>query len=337
MKIPKPVRRGDAWRIEFMLNGKRYNSTHDTPIEAKEWAAREMLRLKDDAKRISAGGLPHHTLAELLKIYRDQVSVLKKGAAVERVRINAFIRNNPDLANQLLANITPQVLTAWRNRRLLEVASSTARRDMNLIASAFTYAVKELFWLIENPFERVGRPKSAKSRHRRVTEDEIDRILDALSYVRGTVPTDVRQYTAWCFLLALGTGMRTSELVNVTWDNVFPTHIHLPDTKNDDFRNVPLTYAMRDHVALMRGIDPVRLVPISRDSLKNVFRRALLRAGVEGMVFKDSRHEAATQMAKKLGVMDLAKITGHRDTKTLLNVYYNPTGEELAEKLNRED
>ena len=42
-------------------------------------------------------------------------------------------------------------------------------------------------------------------------------------------------------------------------------------------------------------------------------------------------------MAKKLGVMDLAKITGHRDTKTLLNVYYNPTGEELAEKLNRED
>lgn len=49
---------------------------------------------------------------------------------------------------------------------------------------------------------------------------------------------------------------------------------------------------------------------------------------------RDSRHEASTQLAKALeNPMDLAKVTGHKDLKTLLNVYYNPTGDELAEKL----
>ena len=61
---------------------------------------------------------------------------------------------------------------------------------------------------------------------------------------------------------------------------------------------------------------------------------ACQRAGVQGLWFRDSRHEASTQLAKVLeNPMDLAKVTGHKDLKTLLNVYYNPTGDELAEKL----
>lgn len=56
-----------------MLNGQRHSATFDTPIEAKEWAMREMVRLKDEAKRINAGELPSHTLKELCELYLEKV------------------------------------------------------------------------------------------------------------------------------------------------------------------------------------------------------------------------------------------------------------------------
>jgi hypothetical protein len=77
MKLPKPRKRGTNWHIEFMLNGKRYSSTHDTPIQAKDWAMRKIVSLKDDAKRIDSGELPRHTLKELCDIYLRYLSKKK--------------------------------------------------------------------------------------------------------------------------------------------------------------------------------------------------------------------------------------------------------------------
>jgi len=33
MKLPKPRKRGDAYRIEIMFDGKRYSATRDTEKE----------------------------------------------------------------------------------------------------------------------------------------------------------------------------------------------------------------------------------------------------------------------------------------------------------------
>jgi integrase len=49
--------------------------------------------------------------------------------------------------------------------------------------------------------------------------------------------------------------------------------------------------------------------------------------------FHDSRHEACTRLSNKLTVLELARVIGHRDLKSLL-IYYNPTPEELAAKLD---
>ena len=52
------------------------------------------------------------------------------------------------------------------------------------------------------------------------------------------------------------------------------------------------------------------------------------------MHFHDSRREALTRMAKKVPVETLAKISGHRDLRILLNVYYNPDMAEVADLLD---
>jgi integrase len=57
-----------------------------------------------------------------------------------------------------------------------------------------------------------------------------------------------------------------------------------------------------------------------------------LRSLVEGLTFHDFRHEAITRLARKLDVLDLARMVGHRDLRQLA-IYYNATAEEMAGRL----
>ena len=46
MKIPKPRKRGEAYYIEIMINGKRSSATRDTARECEQWAAQKLLEAK---------------------------------------------------------------------------------------------------------------------------------------------------------------------------------------------------------------------------------------------------------------------------------------------------
>ena len=63
-----------------------------------------------------------------------------------------------------------------------------------------------------------------------------------------------------------------------------------------------------------------------------LFRKLCAKAGIEGLHFHDSRHTAITRLAKKLTVLELARMVGHKDLNMLL-VYYNESAEEIAKKL----
>ncbi len=67
----------------------------------------------------------------------------------------------------------------------------------------------------------------------------------------------------------------------------------------------------------------------SRDAL---FRKAVKRAQIHDLHFHDSRGEAIFRLSKKLDVLELARMIGHRDIASLM-FYYNTTAEELADKL----
>ena len=48
--------------------------------------------------------------------------------------------------------------------------------------------------------------------------------------------------------------------------------------------------------------------------------------------FHDSRAEAIWRLSKKLDVLELARVIGHRDIKSLL-IYYQTDADELADRL----
>jgi len=62
------------------------------------------------------------------------------------------------------------------------------------------------------------------------------------------------------------------------------------------------------------------------------FRKAKGKADIEDLHFHDTRANACTKLAKKIDILSLARMLGHKDLKQL-QVYYRETAEDTAAKL----
>lgn len=234
------------------------------------------------------------------------------------------------MANKPVENLNRRDIALWRDTRLKAVSSSSVLREWNSLSAVYSHAQK--VWglsLPENPFRLIQRPSESKARHQRIPSDVAAAIMAALGYTQDTRPTQSRHFVAWCFLFAIETAMRAGEILKLRPDDISGKLATLRDTKNGTDRVVPLSSAARDLLALVD-----LPLPLSSASLDALFRK-YRPAELSHIRFHDTRHEALSRMAKKIhNPMDLAKISGHRDVKILLNVYYNPDDTHLADLLD---
>jgi integrase len=160
-------------------------------------------------------------------------------------------------------------------------------------------------------------------------------MLSKLGYERDQMPKTLQQHLAAAFLLALETGMRQGEILGLTWGRVFlkERYVRLEDTKNGDARNIPLSSAAVRLLERQPRVEAEpRCFPVASASADALWRKARKNAKIADLKFHDSRHEAITRLAKKLDVLDLARMIGHRDPRSLM-IYYNATATELAARL----
>ncbi len=335
MKIPKPRKRGEAYYIEIMIDGKRSSATRDTARECEQWAAQKLLEAKANKLAEDNGIKQHYPFKTLFYKYYEEVGKKLRGSIYVKEQLKPFEEKFGALAEMSIHDITPKHLTTWRNKRATEVGANTLLREMALYSSVFSYAVKELFLLDVNPWTNVKKPVKPKARHRRIRDNEIQLILESLNYSEGQIPTLPEHYVAWAFLFALETAMRRGEILGIQMTDIFDRHVHLPKTKNGDSRNVPLTKKALSLLDLIEH-DGSKLIPQSENAFRLMWERRKAKVGLEDIHFHDARHEAITRFVnnQKLPVEVLAKVTGHKNIKMLVNTYYNPDVNDIADMLD---
>ena len=306
-------KRGKRWQAQVRVRGVAKSRTFETKAEAQKWAFAE--------ERTATQSVAGLTVGDAFARYADEVSPSKKGARNERSRLSAL--SSDPLAAIPLDRLRHGDLAAFRDRRLQVNKSSSVNRDLNLVSAVFTRCVREWHWLDENPCRKLDRPRNPPPRDRRITDDEIELVLSALSEGERNREVGIM------FLLALETAMRLSELANLQWEHVHPKYVVLLDTKNGDRRNVPLSSRARE---LLSGGGEGEVFKVSAASASTLFRKAVKRTGIQNLRFHDTRHEALTRLARKLDVLDLARMIGHRNTASLM-IYYNARPEEIADRL----
>lgn len=230
--------------------------------------------------------------------------------------------------------MTSDMWGQWRDHRLNvdKVATSTVNRDFSLISNVYTVARREWKWIGASPTTDVRRPKDPQSRDKRISQDEIDRLTLASGFNECCV-AQVKQRVGVAFLFAIETAMRAGEICSLTPARINGAVASLFDTKNGTRRDVLLSKRAIELLNFLpdRGSDST-LFGLTASSLDANYRKIRTAAGIDGINFHDTRHEAITRLSSKLNVLELARAVGHRDLK-MLQIYYNETAENLAKRL----
>lgn len=322
-------KRGTSWRVELSINGNRTSATFDTKAQAKEWASSKEVEIRQGATTKSK-----NTVLDAINRYSETVSAFKKGAKWEQLRLNKFIRTM-DFIDKRIVDVNTDDIATWRDQQCKVLSDGSVRREMTIMRSVFELARKEWGWINSNPMDDVKKPKNPKHRDRRLSDAEICSILAQLRYADDQPIILKNQQVAVAFLLCIETAMRAGELMGLQWANVHLNErfVTLLDTKNGDKRNVPLSTRAVELFKKMIGVDADAVFTVKSDSLSTLFRKARDKANIKDLHFHDTRHEACTRLAKKLQVLDLARMIGHRDLKSLM-IYYNATAGEIALQLD---
>ena len=264
------------------------------------------------------------TLREAIDRYGRDVTVRKRGAAQERSVLRTLAGER--IAGQMLSRIGSHDVASLRDQWRREgLSAGTIKRRMTTLRHVYTVARRE--WGMSglaNPVLDVTLDPENNARSRRVSQAEIEAICEATGSAE----------LAAVIRLAVETACRRGELCAMRWEHVDlkARTAHLPHTKNGHARTVPLSSRAVDVLhALPRRLDG-RVFGLRPDSVSQAFARAAQRAGIEGVHLHDLRHEATSRLAERLQAHELAKVTGHGDTRMLMR-YYHPRATDLAKKL----
>jgi len=339
--------RGDAqWRVQIRRrgpNGKLVAKarTFETHAAAKRWANVTEGRISGD-EYTDRSKERRATLKEIVERYAREISPSKKGHASEVYRLRAWAAE--EFAQWSLLSVESVTIAEWMEARTAEgKAPTTISNAVNLLSAVYKTAIAKWGYRVANPCTGLPRPRQRTPRSAHLTPKEQTRLLDACA--EG--PT----WLVWCTRIAIETAMRAGEIRRLRWEHVHNTHIHLPNTKNDTSRDVPLTSAALSVVQAMRKALPrrldgyifgdpdsknIRAGGFTKDALSQAFRDAARKAEIS-VTFHDLRHVATTRLASLHdNVLELSATTGHK-TLNILKRYYNPDPIERATELRERE
>lgn len=317
-------KKGKTWHCQIRKKGfPTVTKTFRTKSNAESWAKiaeSEMVRgvYTDTSEAEST------TLREALERYQVEVSAHKKSHNNELSTIRLW-KERP-LADSSLASIRQVDIAKYRDERIKEVGPASVRNELALLSHLFTIAATDWNMGIQNPVLNVRKPKPNKPRERRLSEDELQRIIAATE--SSELPAIIRLLTE--------TAMRRGEVFSLRWDTIDlkKQTAHLLDTKNGESRYVPLSKrAIETLTSLPRRIDG-NVFGITPNAATRAFSRARTRAKIENATLHDLRHEAVSRLFedKGLKIMEVASVSGHKSL-SMLKRYTHLSAEIIAQKL----
>lgn len=312
-----------SYRVDVRLKGfPPQRVTFKRLTDAKKWAGQTEAAIQE-GRYFKTTEARKHTMAEAITRYKESVLPAKRDSKKQDGQLDWW---SDEIGPYTLADVSPALLAEARDKLAQDRASATVVRYLAALSHVFTVAMREWGWLEDNPMRKVTKPKEPRGRVRFLSEDETNAKGEVIDGEKTRLLNACKQssspYLHNIVVLALSTGMRQGEILNLRWPDVDINsgRIILHETKNGERRVVPLLGHARELVkelSKIRRLDTDLLFP-GRNPQKPVFIRtpwleAVKTAGIDDLKFHDLRHSAASYMLMSgASLGEIAELLGHK-------------------------
>lgn len=339
-------KRGSTYRARVIRRGYPTQSkTFNTRIEATKWARGIEAQIDEGSFRDLRRQAPC-ILDEIVSFpdatnrYIETHSIHKKNFRSESGILKTLAKR---WMHKTVVEVNKQEVLALRNELVsLGRSGDTINHYFNAISKLYQMLADELSLDVTNPTTAIKRMPQSKGRNKRLTGEAEVLFFECCA---KTHPPQLLNIVK----LAIETGMRRGELMNVQWSDVDQQHrrIYLNKTKNGESRQVPLTLKAVEIINNLKaqGIVSEKIFLCSLPSLRKGFHNARKKAlsewsgrgrnPFEDFRFHDLRHEALSRLSDGgLNAIELAHISGHK-TLAMLKRYTHPSHQAIFDKLDK--
>lgn len=267
------------------------------------------------------------TLKDILKKYRDEITIKKKGWKEETPKINLLMRHK--ISDHTLMQLRSSHLYKFKDEMLADRAPKTVNDYLQLISHVWKTAkrVWNLTLPAQNPVELVVLEKVNNKRDNILTKQEYQTLLGCCAESRLNTLVDVVKF-------AYLTGARLGEITKLKRDdiNFNKTVCIFRDTKNSEDRTIPLS---NDVLEILKKYPFGETVfQIKREQLRFYFVQALKKANLTQFRFHDLRACFCTNaLLSGMSIAEVSSISGHKDWSQLKR-YTRIKPADLLEKIN---
>ena len=301
-----------SYRVKIRLKGYPVqSSTFSRLTDAKKWVQDTESAIRE-GRHFKTAEAKKHTFDELVTRYCSEIlpDYSEREQKERKSKLNWW---STGIGHCLLSDITPAVISEQKGK--LDRSPATIDKYLKNLSHAFNIAVNEWEWLEANPVKKIKSPKLPRGRVRFLDDEERARLLQSCK-------DSPNNCLYMCVILALSTGMRQGELMNMKWHdiNLKDGYLILHKTKNGERRRVPLAgYGLeliKEH-GKMRRLDtdllfPGRNTDIAID-LRKPFEIALKQAEITDFKWHDLRHCTASYLAMNgASLAEIAEVLGHK-------------------------
>ena len=327
MSVYKDTRTGN-YCYKFKHGGVQYHrcfkGLKQSEVESLEYIARsELIKHKYD---ISANNKVI-MLSELLDDYKSYVK-----NTYSRPDEAIFIVDNfyKLISNKPAEQVTLVDFEKYRTKRKNDgVKNSSINREMDNIKRIFSLA-KNNRKIRFNPADDLKDLKIQNPTKRYLTKEEEKKLLNAANPIMKAI-----------IIIAIHTGMRSSEIKKLKWSDVFIKQGYLIalNTKNGKSRELIITPQMKKelkklpHLSEYVFTNPTTKQPYK--DFKSTFARTVKAAKIPHITFHELRHTTASRL-NEIGI-DLATIQeylDHADARTTQGYIHKPK-KNIVDAINR--
>ncbi len=324
IRLKEPVRGGD-WYIDYYSKGRRIREKIGTN---KRLAETTLIKRKVEVaenRHLSIRGRNKIRFYELVNEYINNYSKVNKRSYKDDIYRSGILKEF--FGNVYLSEITPYEIEKFKSKRKAEVKESTINRAVSLLQGMFNKAI-EWGYVEENPASKVKKFKENNSILRYLSIEEIQKLIKS-------APTETIRNI---ILLALNTGMRKNEILNLKWTDIDLESqlLYIRDSKNKEGRQIPLNDTLHQ-IFKNKNSSLNEYVFINSNGeryrdIRKLFQKALDTSEIKNFRFHDLRHTFASHMVMSgVEIITVSKLLGHKSIEmTMRYAHLSPNHKALA-------